>query len=400
MFRIQGEYTTAKIFTDNIEEGALSQVYDICNHIAFKNSKIRIMPDVHKGAGICIGFTAELKDKVIPNVVGVDIGCGVLAVNLGNIDINLEKLDKFIRKNIPSGFDGYGNPEFKLNGYEKDICNTIGLNKDKQASKLGTLGGGNHFIEVDLDKNDNKYLLIHTGSRNFGYKIAKYWQDKAIKVFENKRNKKRQNLIESLKDQNRHQEIEEKLKEFKNRNKLSKQLRYLEGDNKSNYLLNMEVAQSYAKANRKFISEKILNYLGLSIGEVSYIDTVHNYIGGDDIIRKGAVSAKKGEKLVIPLNMKDGAIIADGRGNPDWNYSAPHGAGRVMSRTEAKKKLNIDKFKNDMKDIYSKSISSNTLDESPRAYKNKNLILDNTNETIEVIKRLKPIYNFKDGGEQ
>ena len=400
MFRIQGEYTTAKIFTDNIEEGALSQVYDICNHIAFKNSKIRIMPDVHKGAGICIGFTAELKDKIIPNVVGVDIGCGVLAVNLGKIDINLEKLDKFIRKNIPSGFDGYGSPEFKLNGYEKDICNIIGLNKDKQASKLGTLGGGNHFIEIDNDKNNNKYLLIHTGSRNFGYKIAKYWQNKAIEVFENKRNKKRKKLIERLKGQNRHQEIEEKLKEFKNRNKVSKQLRYLEGNNQSNYLLNMEVAQSYAKANRKYISEKILNYLDLSINEVSYIDTIHNYIGGDDIIRKGAVSAKKSEKLVIPLNMKDGAIIAKGKGNLDWNYSAPHGAGRVMSRTEAKNKLDINEFQNDMKNIYSKSLNKNTLDESPRAYKDTDIILDNTKETIEVIERLKPIYNFKDGGEQ
>ncbi|MFW6025939.1 MAG: RtcB family protein [Candidatus Woesearchaeota archaeon] len=399
MFEIEGKYTNAKIFTDNIEEGALKQVYNICNHIAFKDSQVRIMPDVHKGKGICIGFTAKMGNKVIPNVVGVDIGCGVLCVNLGNMklkEINLEKLDDFIKNNIPSGFSGYAEKQYELTNYEREICNKIGMNAQKQARKLGTLGGGNHFIEVDVDEANNKYLLIHSGSRNFGYKIAKYWQEKADEEFEDKRQRERQKLINKLKEQNREREIESRLKQFNSQYKVPKQLRYLEGKNKKNYTMDMHIAQLYAETNRLVIGNKIMNYLGMNLNDIGYINTTHNYIGEDEIIRKGAVSANKEEKLIIPLNMKEGALLCEGKGNPDWNFSAPHGAGRKMSRTQAKKEIELEKFKNDMKDIYSTSINKSTLDEAPDAYKNKMHITENLEQTVEIKKVLTPIYNYKD----
>lgn len=396
MFEIEGEYTKAKIYTDNIERGALSQVYDICNHIAFKKSKISIMSDVHKGAGICIGFTAELTDKVIPNVVGVDIGCGMHTIELGNIDLNLKKLDNFIKENIPSGFDYYDNPQIDLTNEEKRVIDKLELNPLNHKSKLGTLGGGNHFIEIDEDTEGNKYLVIHSGSRNFGFKVARYYQEKAEEQYQEKIRNKIDNRIKFLKSIGEEQKIELEIQKIKKSfPKVKKSLMYLTGDLKEEYLKDMKVAQKYAVRNRRIIGNKIIHYLGL-LGDINKWETIHNYIGEDNIIRKGAISAYEGEKVLIPLNMKDGALICIGKGNPEWNYSAPHGAGRVMSRSQAKKEINFKDYKESMEGIYSTSVKENTVDESVFAYKDYREIMNNIKETVEIKKHIKPIYNFKD----
>lgn len=396
MFEIQGKHTKAKIFTNNIEEGALSQVYEVCNNIAFKDSNIAIMPDVHKGAGICIGFTAELTDKVIPNVIGVDINCGMHVVELGQIDINLEKLDKFINKNIPSGFNYYENPKVDLTAEEKRVINNLGLNELNHKSKLGTLGGGNHFIEIDVDDEGNKYLVIHSGSRNFGYKVARYYQDKAEDQYQSKLRNKIDNKIKILKAAGKEQQIEGKIQRIKKSfPKIRKSLMYLTDELKEEYLRDMKVAQEYASRNRRIIGNKIIHHLGL-LEDINKWETIHNYIGDDNIIRKGAVSAYKGEKLLIPLNMRDGSLICVGKGSPEWNYSAPHGAGRIMSRSQAKEEVDFKDYKESMKGIFSSSVKKSTVDESVFAYKDYQEIIDNIQETVKIKKHIKPIYNYKD----
>lgn len=395
MFTIEGKYTKAKIFTNDIEEGALSQVYDVCNNPAFKNSPISIMPDVHQGAGICIGFTAHMTDKIIPNVVGVDIGCGMFTINLGNVEINKPSLDDFIKNNIPSGFNGRKNPTVELTKEEKNVCDRLNLNTENHLCKLGTLGGGNHFIEIDIDVNNNKYLIIHSGSRNFGYKIASHYQKLAKERPQRKQKEKINQVIEKLKSQGRHQEIEQTIKKMKKKTpKVKSNLSYLEGNLAQEYIEDMRVAQKYAERNREIIANDILKYMDIFVVEEEW-QTIHNYIGEDNIIRKGAVSAYEDEKILIPLNMRDGSIIAIGKGNTDWNYSAPHGAGRIMSRSEAKEKLDLDEFHKAMNGIYSSSIKQSTLDEAPGAYKNKKSILDNISDTVKIHKQIIPIYNFK-----
>jgi RNA-splicing ligase RtcB len=397
MFKIEGEYTSATIFTDNIEEGALKQVYNVCNNPAFEDSNIAIMPDVHKGAGICIGFTAELKRKIIPNVVGVDIGCGMTTTNLGQIEIDLEKLDKFINENIPSGFDGYETPQADLTEDELMIIKNLNLSKSNHRKKLGTAGGGNHFLEISVDSNGNKYLVVHSGSRNFGYKVAKHYQDKAENLLEDKRKKEIKNKIEELKSQNKHHLIEKELNKIRNKTpKVRKNLRYLTGKLRDEYLRDMKIAQNYAKRNRRIMSKKIIEHLGLSDKEVTIWDTIHNYIGEDNIIRKGAISAKKGEKVLIPLNMRDGSLICIGKGNEKWNNSAPHGAGRLMSRTQAKEELDFDSYKESMKGIYTSSVNENTLDEAPGAYKDYREIIKHIEDTVKIVEHIKPIYNYKE----
>ena len=396
MFEIQGKHTKAKIFTNNIEEGALSQVYEVCNNIAFKDSNIAIMPDVHKGAGICIGFTAELTDKVVPNVIGVDLGCGMHVVELGQIDINLEKLDKFINENIPSGFNYYDSPKVGLTAEEKRVINDLGLNELNHKSKLGTLGGGNHFIEIDVDEEGNKYLVIHSGSRNFGYKIARHYQDAAEDQYQDKLRNKIDNKIKELKSMGEEQRIEGEIQKIKRTfPKIKKSLMHLTNELKDNYLKDMKVAQEYASRNRKIIGNRILHHLGL-LEDINKWETIHNYIGDDNIIRKGAVSAYKGEKLLIPLNMRDGSLICIGKGNPEWNYSAPHGAGRIMSRSQAKEEVNFEDYKESMKGIFSSSVKKSTVDESAFAYKDYQEIIDNIQETVKIKKHIKPIYNYKD----
>lgn len=396
-----------KIYTKNIEEKAIEQINLLLEQEPFKNCKIRIMPDVHAGKGCVIGFTADLGDKVIPNIVGVDIGCGMLCVELGNIDLDLEKLDNIINKFIPAGRNIR---EQKLLNFEK-INDLYCLRELKEIKKfnraIGTLGGGNHFIEIDVDDEGNKYLVIHTGSRNLGKQVADYYQNLAIELCSGKEEmfKRKEEIIRSYKEQGRKPEIQKALKELEaeykqNKPTLPNELCYLEGKYREMYLHDMKICQEYASLNRIMIADTILKeYTGLpmAIYFTQYgFETIHNYISFEDnIVRKGAISAKKGEKVLIPINMRDGSIIAVGKGNEDWNNSAPHGAGRIMSRMKAKEKFNLEEFKESMQGIYSTSIVEETIDEAPFVYKPMQEIIENIKDTVEIQKIIKPIYNFK-----
>lgn len=385
---LEGKYNTAKIFNDNVESNAMKQIEIFLNHPAFSGCKIRIMPDVHAGAGVVIGFTAELIDNVIPNVVGVDIGCGVVAFNLGRIYVNEEELDNFILKRIPSGFkhrksiyDDMGEIIHKLYNKElikynlsdfhnsvNELCELTGMTKDEALLSIGTLGSGNHFIEVDIDDNKDYWLVIHSGSRNFGKVMADYYQSMA--------------------------------KDYCKKNNLSPPngLAYLPLDKGGNdYLEAMSVSQSYARINRYAMAKQIIeDFLELDFWNLEVVESVHNYIDfKDNIIRKGAISAYEGEEVIIPLNMRDGSIIGIGKGNEDWNYSAPHGAGRVMGRKDAKSKIRLDDFKKSMAGIWSSSICKSTIDEAPMVYKKKKDILNYIKETVKIKLSMRPIYNFK-----
>ena len=375
-----------KIFTSNIEDKAREQIDLLLEQEPFKDCKIRIMPDVHAGAGCVIGFTGNLGDKVIPNIVGVDIGCGMLCVELGNIDLDLKKLDEIIHNNIPSGMN-VNDEVYEYFDISKLLCHKELKNKDGWLEKsLCSLGGGNHFIEVDIDEDNNKYLVIHTGSRNLGKQVAEIYQNKAIEYCSYKEEMK--------------QEIQQKLieihKKYEGKTKLPKDLCYLEGQLRKDYLHDMKICQEFASKNRELIATKIINKLGLYLFIEEHFETIHNYIDFEDnIVRKGAISAKKGEKVLIPINMRDGCIIGIGKGNDDWNCSAPHGAGRIMSRMQAKEPFNLDEYKESMKNIYTTSVNENTIDEAPFVYKPMKEIIDNIGDTVDIIKIIKPIYNFK-----
>lgn len=396
-----------KIFTDNVEQEAIEQINLLLEQEPFKDCKVRIMPDVHAGKGCVIGFTADLGDKVIPNIVGVDIGCGMLCVELGKIELNLEKLDKIINEYIPAGRNIR---EQKLVDFEK-INNLYCLRELKETKKfnraIGTLGGGNHFIEIDIDDENNKYLVIHTGSRNLGKQVADYYQDLAIQLCSGKEDmfKRKEEIIKTYKEQEKKSEIEKALKELEkeykqNKPNLPNELCYLEGKYREMYLHDMKICQEYASLNRIMIADIILKeYSGYPMAiyfTQNGFETIHNYISFEDnIVRKGAISAKKGERVLIPINMRDGSIIAIGKGNEDWNNSAPHGAGRIMSRHKAKETFKLNEFKETMKDIYSTSVVEETIDESPFVYKPMQEIIDNIKDTVEIEKIIKPIYNFK-----
>ena len=404
-----------KIFTNDIEQEAVNQIEELLEQEPFKNCKVRIMPDVPAGKGCVIGFTADLGDKVIPNIVGVDIGCGMLCVELGKINLDLERLDKIINEHIPSGRNIR---ESKLINFDKinDLYCLRELKETKKFNRaIGTLGGGNHFIEVDADEQDNKYLVIHTGSRNMGKQVADYYQNLAIELCSGKEEmyKRKDEIIKTYKEQGKKTEIQKALKELKeeykqNKPNLPNDLCYLEGKYREMYLHDMKICQEYASKNRFYIAREILkkyfifsdftpifnNYDDL-INRSSF-ETIHNYISFEDnIVRKGAIRANKGERVIIPINMRDGSIIAVGKGNEDWNNSAPHGAGRIMSRMKAKEMFNLEEFKESMKDIYSTSVVEETIDEAPFAYKPMQEIIDNIQDTVEIEKIIKPIYNFK-----
>ena len=400
-----------KIFTDDIEQEAIDQINLLLEQESFKNCKVRIMPDVHAGKGCVIGFTADLGDKVIPNIVGVDIGCGMLCVELGKVDLDLEKLDKIINKNIPAGRNIR---EQKLINFEQinDLYCLRELKETKKFNRaIGTLGGGNHFIEVDVDEEGNKYLVIHTGSRNLGKQVADYYQNLAIELCSGKEEmlKRKEEIIKTHKEQGRKSEIQKALKQLEaeykqNKPDLPNDLCYLTGKYRERYLHDMEICQEYASLNRLQIAKMILiNYFDLTYISEMYppimsdsFETIHNYISFEDnIVRKGAIRANKGERVIIPINMRDGSIIAVGKGNEEWNNSAPHGAGRLMSRRKAKETFNLDEFKKSMADIYSTSVLEETIDEAPFAYKPMQEIIDNIQDTVEIEKIIKPIYNFK-----
>lgn len=395
-----------KIFTENIEPQALNQIYTLIKQPAFADCKVRIMPDVHAGAGCVIGFTADLGDKVIPNIVGVDIGCGILTVELGNIDIDLAKLDEVIRKYVPNGRNVHETEDnFSESIINQLYCKDSLKNLDWLKRSRGTLGGGNHFIEVDIDESGNKYLVIHSGSRNIGKQVAEIYQQMAIDDLSgaNDLETETKKLIEDYKRTGRQKDIQRGIAELKRKfqPKLSvpKELSYLTGEHREMYLHDMKLCQEFAKVNRLLIADRILMYLlGNSAFAALYntFETIHNYIEHDtNIVRKGAISAKEGETVLIPINMRDGCIIGIGKGNADWNYSAPHGAGRIMSRSKAKETVSLEEFEQSMKGIYKTSVNRSTIDESPMAYKTIEEIVTNIQDTVEIVKIINPIYNFK-----
>ena len=387
-----------KIFTKNIEEKAMEQINTLIALPVFSQCKVRIMPDVHAGSGCVIGFTADLGDKVIPTVVGVDIGCGLLAAEIREKYIDYKKLDSVIRAHVPSGFN-------VNNTGSKTAIKLIGLlrckdnlhNTDRLVRSLGTLGGGNHFIEIDRDEDGVAYLVIHTGSRNVGLQVANYYQDVAIDKWHGKNARKQSNkeIINKLKAEGREREISAALKDRKSQlSDIPKQLCYLEGEDRENYLHDMDVCQLFARLNRVKIAKRIFNQMNWSCKNI--IHSVHNYIDFEDnIVRKGAISAREGQELIIPMNMRDGCIIGTGKGNDDWNQSAPHGAGRIMSRTEAKKHVSMQDYQDSMQGIYTTSVDESTLDECPMAYKPMKEIVDLIEPTVEIKKIIKPVYNFK-----
>lgn len=395
-----------KIFTKNIDEEALKQINELLDQDAFKDSKVRIMPDVHAGKGCVIGFTGNLGNKVIPNIVGVDIGCGMLCIELGNIELNLEKIDNIIRKYVPSGRNVHEKLQSKFVDLEKLYClKELKNNNDFLERSLGTLGSGNHFIEIDKDEDNNKYLVIHTGSRNLGKQVASIYQEKAIKYcsYKKEMQEEKEKIKLEYKKQGRKSEITAALidveKKYEGKTKLPIDLCYLEGENREKYLHDMKICQEFARNNRLCIAKQILfNYFNIDNldNNFKYFETIHNYISFEDnIIRKGAIAARSNERVLIPMNMRDGCIIGIGKGNDDWNKSAPHGAGRIMSRNKAKEVVNIDEYRKSMNGIYTTSVNKDTIDEAPMVYKPMQEIVDCIKDTVEIEKIIKPIYNFK-----
>lgn len=406
MLDIKGTHNTAKVFTKNIEDSTKDQVLEICNQEMFKDSKIRIMPDCHAGKGCVIGTTMTIKDKVVPNLVGVDIGCGMLTVGLGDTTLDLEKIDDYIRKNIPHGFNI--NEQAKAE-YRKNIEKLLSFRDIPKSSKefnraLGSLGSGNHFIEINKDSEGNKYLVVHSGSRNLGHQVASYYQNRAYDYhcglgdsFERDKEK----LINSYKSKGKKKQIKKALttlkESYKKECEIPRDLCFLEGKLMEDYLNDMKIVQEYASKNRTIIAKRIIEEaIALKFEELERFQTIHNYIDLDNmILRKGAISAKKDEKVLIPINMRDGSILAKGKGNEEWNYSAPHGAGRILSRGDAKKEFTLEEFEDSMKDVFTRSVNESTIDEAPMAYKDIGEIIKNTKDTLEIIDILKPIYNFK-----
>jgi RNA-splicing ligase RtcB len=387
-----------RIYADIVEVEALEQINTLVAQPAFANCKVRIMPDVHAGAGCVIGFTANLGDKVIPNIVGVDIGCGMRVVELGQIEIDFAKLDEVIRAYVPSGMNVHSIATYPSKALKRLYCYDGLKNTDHLRKSLGTLGGGNHFIEIDEDTRGGKYLVIHTGSRNLGKQVAGYYQNLAVQHIQglDRLPQLKEELISSLKAQGREREIESALAQLKAEvhDNVPNQLAYLEGEDRENYLHDMQICQEFAVQNRKAIAFVICKHMNW-VPQNSF-ETIHNYIElATNLVRKGAISAKYGEKVLIPMNMRDGCIIGIGKGDDDWNCSAPHGAGRLMSRSKAKDSISLEAFQKSMEGIYTTSVNRNTIDESPMAYKPIEEILRYVEDTIDIVEIIKPIYNFK-----
>lgn len=390
---LKGKYDSAKVFTENIDSVTIGQIIEFLNQPFAKGSHTRIMPDTHAGKGAVIGTTMHVTDKIVPNLVGVDIGCSVLTIELRREDINFEKLDTIIRSSVPSGQSvrGKAHPFNKHILYD-NIQAPFDLNR--ATLSMGTLGGGNHFIEMNASEDGRLFLVIHSGSRHLGVKVATHHQNKAIDRMTNNK-AELQTLIEAMKKTGREKEIQQAIQDLKSKAPIiPKELMYLEGRYMDDYINDLRIAQKFAKWNRAAMASTILAEMGLT--ELGRIDTTHNYLDMEYmILRKGAISARKGEQVLIPINMRDGSILARGKGNDDWNQSAPHGAGRILSRSKAKEQLSLEAYQETMKDVYSTSVTAGTLDESPFAYKTMSEIIANTKDTIDIEAILKPIYNFK-----
>lgn len=401
MIELQGKYATAKVFTDVVDNESISQVINLLNQPYIEGSKVRMMPDIHAGAGCTIGTTMTISDKICPNLVGVDIGCGMETIRIKETFIEPQKLDKVIRSEIPSGFEIRKNPH----RFAKDI-DLSGLycakkiKLDRAYNSIGTLGGGNHFIEANKDEDGHIYIVVHSGSRHLGLEIANLYQEAAYASLTSYSKDEIEKIIEELKAAGRQKEIQNVLKNLKAKHSpIPKPLAYVEGELFEQYLHDMRIAQQYANLNRKAMMDTIVKAMGLHVEE--QFTTIHNYIDVENmILRKGAVSAQAGERLLIPINMRDGSLVCTGKGNEDWNCSAPHGAGRLMSRSEAKQTFTVSEFKKQMDGIYTTSVGRSTLDECPMAYKNMEDIVNNVEPTVTIDSVIKPIYNFKAGDEE
>lgn len=372
MIELQGKYGQAKVFTDVVDADSISQVINLLNQPYIQGSRVRMMPDIHAGAGCTIGTTMTVGDKICPNLVGVDIGCGMETIRIKEKRLELQSLDKLIRREIPSGFA----IRDKTHRYSEqvrleDLCCVKHIKLDRARNSIGTLGGGNHFIEANQDEDGNIYLVIHSGSRHLGMEIAEHYLDAGYRALEADRSRTNQPAV-------------------------PRALAYVEGALMEQYLHDMQIAQQFAHWNRKAMMDVIVKGMGLHV--VEQFTTVHNYIDMESrILRKGAVSARAGEKLLIPINMRDGSLICVGKGNEDWNYSAPHGAGRLMSRSAAKTSFTVSEFKKQMQGIFTTSVNQSTLDECPMAYKSMEDIVENIDPTADIQSIIRPIYNFKAG---
>ena len=400
---VEGRYNSAKVFTNVLDENCIDQIKGLLDLEAFREAQVRIMPDCHAGSSCVIGFTADLGDKIIPNIVGVDIGCGMLTVELGKIDIDLPRLDQVIHDKVPCGRNVNEGRLMRFTELQDMRCYRE-LNDTKAIERaIGSLGGGNHFIEIDEDEDGCKYLVIHTGSRQLGKQVAEHYQKiaRGLHTGWGPLWDKEEVIKREYKASGRRSEIQDALKELhrsfhQTAPDMPLEYTFLSGKYTDDYLHDMRICQKYADENRKMIARLIIENYGLE--PLSEFTTVHNYIDHDsNIIRKGAVSAKEGEVLLIPINMRDGSLLCRGKGNPDWNYSAPHGAGRLFSRGTAFHEFTLEEYERTMRDagIYSTTVDGSTLDECPMAYKGMKDIVDNIAPTAEIIKILKPIYNFK-----
>lgn len=390
---LKGKYDGAKVFTENIDDVTIGQIITFLNQPFAKGANTRIMPDTHAGKGAVIGTTMLVKDKIVPNLVGVDIGCGMLGVEIKRDQIDLGKLDDVIRKLVPAGqaVRDKAHPFVKHVALDQVIAP---FSMERAVLSISSLGGGNHFHELNEAEDGRLFLVIHSGSRHLGVKVATYHQKKAIEHL-SKDKEGLERLIEQLKREGRQSEIQAAIQSYKSdKPNIPNDLAYVEGKLMDDYLHDLKIAQEFAKWNRAAMMQVITEAMGFK--ELGRVDTIHNYIDMEHmILRKGAISARAGEDVIIPINMRDGSLLAKGKGNDDWNQSAPHGAGRILSRSKAKENLSLEEFQETMKGVYSTSVRLETLDESPFAYKPMEEIIENTKDTIEIQSIIRPIYNFK-----
>ena len=401
MIEIRGKYNEAKIFADVVDSASIAQVQELCNQEFTAGSRIRLMPDIHAGAGCTIGTTMTIADRVVPNLVGVDIGCGMETVRIREGRLELQKLDKLIQEKIPSGFAIRDSAHPYLSQIDlSELCCARHVDLLRAERSIGTLGGGNHFLEVDRDDDGNLYLVVHSGSRHLGVEVASHYQQAGYKALNRADDASVEALVARMKAEGREKEIPKEIKRLKNarQTRIPKALAYVSGDLFAQYIHDMRIVQRFAMLNRQAMVDVIVK--GMKLHVEDQFSTIHNYIDTDArILRKGAVSAKAGERLLIPINMRDGSLLCVGKGNADWNFSAPHGAGRLMSRADARQSFTVSAFKKQMAGVYTTSVSKATLDECPMAYKGMEDILNQIGPTAEVEKILRPIYNFKAGDE-
>lgn len=393
MLEIQGKYNTARVYTDNIDSAAYSQILNMMCQCWARDVNVAIMPDVHAGKDCTVGTTMTIKDKVVPNLVGVDIGCGMLVAKLKDKFIEFGKLDKVIKEKIPSGKEHRTNRHRFGNEFDEKFEELIADVKREELLSIGSLGGGNHFIEVDKDDEGAFYIVIHSGSRHLGVAVCEYWQNRAIKECSDLTALRGAEIAKFKAQGKTDAEIKELMKDYDHFS-VPKNLSYLRGESMEGYLHDMAIVQQFAVMNRAAMLDVIVKEMGFKVAEK--FETIHNYIDLKNmILRKGSISAQEGERVIIPMNMRDGSLICIGKGNPDWNYSAPHGAGRLMTRADAKNSISMKDYKEAMKGIFTSCVSSATIDESPMAYKPMEEIIENIKDTVEIEKIIKPVYNFK-----